>query len=209
MSNDTQVQKTSPAIKQIIAATVGADWPGKKVVVREVSPAWQHTEYIDDKTLAWYLNLSTLAETGQVRGVWRPEAVRYGGPAVIHPAPQPHEALIHVWRSQGKQGMEIIVREDAIDHQAVAVATDALLGGGKPKERGAAAAAAAKLCGNTGGLCLAIAEAHAKAFKKGETFEDLHEAAHVMAFSPRGKRKKKSAAQLEREINAALAHRQR
>lgn len=203
MSIDTQVSKTSPAIKQIIAATIGADWPGKRVTVREVSPSWTHTEYIDDKTLAWYVPLSTLG-IRHVR-IWQPVRPSYGGPPVVHPAPQANEALVHVFRLRGPQSMEIVVAEDAIDRQAVSVAADALLAGGK--KASAAAAEAAKLCGATGGLCLAIAEAHAKSFKKGEVAGDLTATLVSTPQTPSAKRAKKSAAQLEREIKAALAHR--
>jgi hypothetical protein len=187
MSTDTPVSKTSPAIKQIIAATIGASWGGKKVVVREVPSSWEHTEYIDDKTLAWYLNLATLVGSGQVR-VWQPERVRYGGPAVVHPAPKIGEALIHVLRLHGPQSMEIIVQEDAIDAATVDVAVDALLSHDKKS-----AEAVAKRCGVTGGLCLALAEARAKSIGKIERGEV-------------GKTKR-SAAQLDREIAAVLGRR--
>jgi len=195
---DTQVSRASPAVKQIIDATVGEDWPGKRVVVREVQPSWEHTEYIDDHTLAWYLNLATLAGTGQVR-VWKPERPRYGGPAVVHPAPKDHEALVHVWRQGGSQGMEIIVLQSAIDAAAVSVATDILLAGGG-KKAAAAAAQAASVCGaNTGGLCLALAEANTKALRKGQGARELTPESST--------REKKKSARLEREIQAALAHR--
>jgi hypothetical protein len=181
MATETPVSKTSPAIKQIIAATVGASWGGKKIVVREVPSSWEHTEYIDDKTLAWYLNLATLR-------VWQPERVRYGGLAVMHPAPKIGEALIHVLRLQGPQSMQIIVQEDAIDSATVSVVTDALLARDKKS-----AEAAAKRCGVSGGLCLALAEAHAKALKKVESGE-----------RPKTTR---SVRQLDREIKAALSRR--
>lgn len=204
MSLDTQVSKSSPAIKQIIAATVGSDWTGKKVVIREVPASWEFTQYIDDKLNAWYLNLDTLSATGQVR-VWSPEQPRYGGPNVVMPAPKSHEALVLAWRVPRSQGMEIIIREDAIDPQAVAVAADALLRGGK--QRGAEAAAATRLCGATGGLCFAIAEAQAKTFQKGERFGDLTGALVSTSETRAAKREKKTAQQLEREIAVALAHR--
>lgn len=149
MATETPVSKTSPAIKQIIAATVGASWGNKKIVMHKVPSSWKHTEYIDDKTLAWYLNLATLRS-------WRPDRPHYGGPSVIHPAPKLGEALIHVLRLRGPQSMEIIVQEDAIDSATVAVVTDALLERDKKS-----AAEAARRCGVAGGLCLALAEAHA------------------------------------------------
>lgn len=203
MSTDTQVSKTSPAIKQILAATVGSGWPGKRVVVRQVSQLWSHIEYIDDKTSAWYVQLATLGG-GMVR-VWEPERPTYGGPSIVHPSPQQHEALVHAWRSGTRTGVEIIVLEQAIDRHAVSVATDALMTGGK--KAASAAVEAAKVCGATGGLCLAIAEAHAKAFKKGEAAGDLTPTLVSTSQTPSAKRAKKSAVQLEREIAAALAHR--
>lgn len=188
MTRDTKVSKTNPAIKKILEATLGSESPGASIVVREVPPTWEHTEYIDDKTKAWYLNLATLFGSGQVR-VHSPERPRYGGPSVVHPAPQSHEALVHLLgRSTGRRSVEIILREDAIDSAAVAVATDALLTGNKK-----AALQAAGSCDKTAGICLALAEANAKALGKGERGET-------------GKTKR-SAAQLDREIAAALSRR--
>lgn len=186
MTRDTKVSKTNPAIKKILEAVLGSEAPGSSIVVREVPSTWEHTEYIDDKTKAWYVNLTTLFGSGQVR-VYVPEDPRYGGPNIVHPAPQVHEALVHL-RRLGKRGVEIIVHEDAIDSAAVAVATDAVLAGNKK-----AALQAAGSCGKTAGICLALAEANAKALSKGER-------------GTTGKTKGR-AAQLDREIAAALSRR--
>lgn len=187
-SRDTEVSAANALIKQIIEATLPEEnLKGKKIVVREVPSSWQHTEYIDDHTKAFYLNLERLVNTGQVR-VHMPDRPRYGGPSVVHPAPQNHELLVQMWRSMGKKGVDIIVAEDALDSSAIMVATDALLA--KDKAGKAAAKIAVAELGPMAGVALAIAEAQAKALGKGD----------------RGERPKQAsrARQLDQDIAAAL-----
>lgn len=212
---ETLVSRASPAIRQIISATVGANWPGMNVVVREVPAGWEYTDMdavwarhrSPRLVRAWYLNLETLGAAGKVR-VWEADRSPIGGPAVVQPAPQAYEALVHL-SQVGKRltpRLEIIVLQDAIDSQAIAVATDALLTGGKKAKE--AAVTAAKLCGAaTGSLCLAIAEAHAKTLAKGERFGDPSAASVTTAQTPSARRQKKSAKQLEAEIQTILRRR--
>lgn len=181
MTRDTQVSRTNPLVKRILAATVG-DFRGK-VVVREVPYGWTHTEYIDDHSKWFYLSL-----VPDVRVHHIPDRPTMRVPAYAHPAPQSHEVFVHLWRSMGKQGVELIVSEEAIDASTIAVATDALLEGDKK-----AAAEVVAGMGPMAGMGLAIAEAHAKALKKGERGEVP--------------KRPKTARQLDREIAAALARR--
>jgi hypothetical protein len=209
----TVVSRSSPAIKKIVAATVGPYWPGKHVVVSEVPASWQWTDDVWSRRRtrlehAWYLNLDTLSAAGQVR-VWKPdpELTRSDGPDAVHSAPQVYEALVHLYAmGTGKTPrLVIFVLDDAIDPQAIAVATDALLAGGKKAKE--AAVKSASLCGATGGLCLAIAEANAKTLAKAHGFEDLTAASLTTSRTPSAKRQKKTAAQLDAEIRTILGRR--
>jgi hypothetical protein len=182
------------------------------VVVREVPADWAYTDTSWGRlrsprlVRAWYLDLETLGGTGKVR-VWEADRSLQGGPAVVQPAPQMHEALVHL-REVGKRAtprLEIIVLQEAIDAHAIAVVVDALIPGGKKAK--AEAVAAAKLCGAAAGLCLAIAEADVKTLAKGERFEDLTAASVTTSQTPAAKRQRKSAKQLEADIQAVLSRR--
>lgn len=180
MATETLVSKASPAIKQIIDATFKDNWQGEpswrgKVIVREEPLLEFHAT---NPRPGWYVNLTTLS----TKPVFAKRMERFG--PWIAPGPGPGEVLV----VRGGAGLIIIVPEGMVDASAVGVATDALLAGDKK-----GAAATAKLCGEAGGLCMALAEAHAKALTQGE--------------SGKGRKTKKSAAQLDREIAVALARR--
>ena len=182
----TEVSKANPAIKKILAITIGATWKGRRVLVIEAPRGWSHTDYIDDTTKAWYVNLDKLTAQPTTRP-------KYGGPAVELVVPEgSYEALVIWQRFQGQDmGVEIVIPIGAIEPGCVTVATDALLSGDKR-----AAAQSANECGATAGLALAIAEAREKSLSKGEEIVRTGE-------KPSAAR----ARQLDREIAAAILRR--
>jgi hypothetical protein len=209
----TKVSVTSPAIRKILSATAlsalanrGRPGPYRGVVVVRELPS--NERYVGGsvsrgETESWLIDLSELFGSGRVRVSELSEPGRgvvtllgdwTSGLAdeIRHLAPQQHEALVRrgmvLSERYGKGGIEIIIREDAIDSVAIAVATDALLARDKK-----AAQEAVGACGATSELCMALAEANAKALKTGEQRV--------------GERPKKTAAVLDREIAAALSRR--
>jgi hypothetical protein len=202
---DTTVSKASNEIKRLLAATVGANWRGTKVVVREI-PTWEVDEvastHYPDAQQAWCFNFSTgRALVGKIESTASGRSVYRGADPALN------EALLIVrstkaLRPTGPKEIWIIVQEGAIDSQAIAVITDALLAGDKK-----GAASAAKLCGVAGGLCMALAEAHAHALMKGERGRDLTATLVSTSITPSANRARRSAKQLEREIQSALSRR--
>lgn len=182
----TEVSKSNAAVKRVLAATIGSAWKGRRVVVIEAQPKWSHTDYIDDHTKAWYVNLDKMTASPTRRPT-------YGGPAVELVVPEgSYEALVIWQRFQGSDmGVEIVVPQGAIDPGVVATATDALLAGDKK-----AAARVTAESGAVAGLALAIAEARAKSLAKGEELVRTGE-------QPSGARKR----QLDREIAEAMLRR--
>lgn len=176
-----QVSKSNTTIKKILARTVGASWKGRKVVVLEAARGWYHTQYIDDQVHIWHLNLASMSA--------RPaEKPRYGGPSLTFTIGDRGEALVIHERFMGKDvGVEIVVLADDIDANTVQVATDSLLEHNKSR-----ATQACDQCGVTSGICMALAEAHADSRVK--------DARNVGT-------KKKTPAQLQREIDAVLGRR--
>lgn len=183
----TQVSKSNPTIKKILAATVGASWRGRTVSILEVPPGWEQIQYIDDQMHAWYLNLATLPSARPyVRATPRPT---YGGPNIHHKRPEGNEVFVQRERFLGKDlGVEIAIPDDAINSAALSVATDALI----QKDKKAATAVLAQ-CGAFAGLAMAIAEANVKTLGKAETGAE-----------PRTER---AGAKLQREIDAVLGRR--
>lgn len=200
---ETKVNKNSPAIRKILSATVGPKWTGTYVVVRELPSTWRYTgSSTDSRDEAWFLDLSELFGTGVTR-IREPPMTRSPTPyRVEHLAPHGYDAIVRLVGQLAKRRVEIIISDSAIDSSAIAVATDALLTRDKSAAREAAGA-----CGVTADLCMALAEAHARALMKGEAAGDLTATLASTAQTPSAKRAKKTAAQLDREIAAALSRR--
>jgi hypothetical protein len=202
MANSTEVSKSNPTIKKILAATVGPAWRGRRVTIVEAPYGWEHTQYIDDQMHGWYLNLATLpAIRPYARQTPRPT---YGGPNLVHKRPEGDDVFVIRERFLGKDlGVEIVIPDHVIDHSsALSVATDALL----EKNKKSAVATLARF-GVFAGVAMAIAEAHAKTLTKGERAGDVTGAIVSTSQSASTKRAKKSAARLEREISAVLGRR--
>lgn len=120
-----KISKSNAAIKAIIAATVGADWTGRKITIVEVSSNWTHTRYVDDMTTAWYVCLQSV--TGEPVCAQRIEGARYGGAPVVVHAPDGIgvSAIVIYHRGFAQHDLEIYVPADAIDAQVLEVAIDA------------------------------------------------------------------------------------
>jgi hypothetical protein len=192
----TEVSKSNPAIKKIIAATIGDAWKGKRVVVIEAGRGWEHMDYIDDYASIF---MADLAESGS-GSIYAQQTPRpaYGGRAVVHTIPDPGHALV----IKDRFGLEIIIPGDgargSIDSVALSVVEDALLAGNKK-----AAQATLAQFGAYAGLAGAIAEAHARTLQKAERGSGdtagLTKGAQTKA--------KRSAARLDAEIKAILGRR--
>lgn len=179
----TEVSKSDPAIKKILAATLPA-WKGRRVVViatRDTNGGeWTHTVYIDDQTHAWFVRLDSMSATATRKPF-------YGGPPLVLRPTNDYALVIHQ-RFMGKDtGVEIIIPESRLDPAAISVATDAIIEKNKAKAKKALAD-----LGDTAGIAMAVAEARAKTLGKAEAVNAGAEQ------TPRSKR------QLEREIGAIL-----
>jgi hypothetical protein len=177
----TLVTKANPTIRTIVSAVPHGDL-GKRfdIKVLEVPPSWKLSFFFGDQRRVYYLELPEL-EGGRIAD--EPSGVRS---EVKYPAPDRDEVLVIV--SPRIHEIMVVVREDALDSAAISIATDALL----EKDKQAAAAAVGEM-GLMAGIGLAIAEAQTKA----------------LGMKERGIVPKQHgrAAQLEREIEAALARR--
>lgn len=198
---ETKVRSTSPAIRKILDATVGADWSGTHVIIYELPTTWRYTgSRWDSRNPAWMIDdVGVLLATGKARISSPPSAPSQVPYHVEHLAPHDREVIV---RKKIVGPVEIIISEAAVDSDAIAIATDALLSRDQP-----AAKEAADVCGATAELCLALANAHARALSRGENVGDLTAALTSTTQTPAAKRAKKSAAQLEREIASALSRR--
>lgn len=206
----TTVSKTSPAIRKILKAALGAkDAAGHRgpIVVRELPSTSRYVPsgYVPSSaerhapdTGVWSVDLGELFGSNRATFDGVPFAVSEPARQIWDLAPRPHEALVF----RRKAGIDIVILDDAIDSSAVAVTTDALLARDKK-----AAQQAASACGVTAELCMALADAHAKALAKGELAGDLTATLVTTSQTPSAKRAKKTAAQLDREIAAALSRR--
>ena len=150
---------------------------GFEIYVLEVPASWSRTVYEGEWTRVLYLDLPEL-KGGRI-------AQPLGNPKTYE-APDKDEVFVSVHPSTHQ--IFVVVRKDAIDSGAISIATDALL----EKDKQAAGEAVASM-GQMAGIGLAIAEAQAKALTKKER-----------GVVPKGRGK---AAQLEREIEEALARR--
>ena len=190
MSNSdtrTEVSKSDPGIKKILAATVeagGRKWSGRRVVVIATrAPDWSHTDYLDDQPHGWYLHLKSMSAVPTQRPTY--------GSARWSTRPSNDHALVIHQRFMGKDtGVEIIIPESRLDPSAISVAVDAIIQGGAAGKKTAKKALAD--LGDTAGVAMAVAEARAKTLNKAEAVRGGAEQ------TPRSKR------QLEREIGAIL-----
>jgi hypothetical protein len=182
MSKSTEVSKTNPTIKKILAATVGARFKGRKISVDEVTPGFSYDIYLEmgSPTIAFVMPASGV---GSGREVPRPSMSR---PTVTLGYDQFNRgACLVVYHRGAYESVIIYIPE--LDSAALSVATDALLEGNKS----AAIATLAQL-GAYAGIAMAIVEAHVKTFGKAQ------------GLAPATKR---TAAQLNREIAAVLGRR--
>jgi len=195
MRTSTEVSKTDPTIKKILGATVGAGFKGRRISVEEVDSGFSYDLYLEmgSPTIAFIVSASGT----HGREVNRPTISQ---PTVRLRYDQFMGACLVVYnRGSSRERVTIYISE--LDCPgALSVATDALLEKNKP-----AAADTLKQCGAYAGIAMAIAEANTKTLTKGESGSPSLSAGPLMSVSDR--RKSKSAAQLQREIDAVLGRR--
>ena len=154
-------------------------WGGRRVLVIEASPEWEHVAGRNEEITVWQVDL---AET------WPRSRESFTTPAQPAPRGNPipsrilqgcalfiHSRLIgdRYPRWSGEDlGVEIVIPAGAIDPVVVAIAVDAMLEGDKR-----AAWAVLAQCGLYAGIALALVEAKVKTLRKGEAGATYQEAA--------------------------------
>jgi hypothetical protein len=190
--NETQVSKTNPTIKKIIAATVqatvpgSAPWKGRKVSVEQVHDGWTYELYNDTGEPFVYVSN---ADGSAARRIPTP---RYGGPATTVPAPKFGEVIL-IHQRFGSGSIQIMIPE--LDPAPLAVALDAwLIGDASSKKR---AKTILREVGPYAGVAEAIIEGQAKASSKPS---DEH-----LARPHHASKSRKTRTEIESDINQSLA----
>jgi hypothetical protein len=164
---ETQVSKTDPVIKKIIAATSGSDstewpssgspaqWRGRLVSVEQVDPGFTYQIYNDTGEPRVYQVRNLQARMLTVSRVPRPS---YGAPATEIFAPAYGEVV--VTRQIGPTG-RITIYVPELDAATLDVSRDALLSGDKKRFT-----EVLKGFGDYAGIARAILEAQSKMLEK-------------------------------------------
>jgi hypothetical protein len=189
MRDSTVVSKTNPTIKKILAATVGPSFKGRKIRVDEVNSGFAYDLYLEMGSP--FIAFIASANGSSGREVIRPSMNR---PTVRLEYESFRGACLVVYRRGYAESVTIYIPE--LDASVVSVAVDALL---ENKKKDAARTLAQ--LGEYAGIGMAVAEGRSKGLVRDESEDSERDLA-----ARRGKQRK-TAAQLDREIDSILGRR--